>query len=370
MFVPLPELVFWAKNMIKKLTIRNLQAHKETVLDFAAPGVNVIVGKSSQGKSSIIRSLVKLVHNRPVLGIESWMHGHDPKNQISIQVETTDGHAISWDGPSNQRYVVDGQEYRGFGQSVPEPVSEALQMGDVNIQAQFDLPFLVFDPPGQVARYLNRVASLDSIDKTLSSINSLARANSGQQTATQQRISELKSLTSSFPDLESAEQFIVGLEQISASFYESKARLASLLEINRKILLFRNALSALMIPPGIGDKANSLVDTFALLERVSMTRQMLIDIGQKLTEIRKRLGSMSIMIRHMDAVEHLLSVHHEVNRQRRLLSKTVSNNAAIQKARVSHHSAVQDCRGLEREFNDLWPGSCPLCGSSTGYVRK
>ena len=75
------------KNMIKSLSIKNLQSHKESRLEFAAPGVNIIVGQSRTGKSVLFRGLEKLARNRPTTGIESWVHNQDPKNIIMMKLK-------------------------------------------------------------------------------------------------------------------------------------------------------------------------------------------------------------------------------------------------------------------------------------------
>lgn len=49
-------------RMISKITIRNFQTHKKSELEFT-DGVNLIVGSSDNGKSSVIRAFRWLAEN-------------------------------------------------------------------------------------------------------------------------------------------------------------------------------------------------------------------------------------------------------------------------------------------------------------------
>ena len=50
--------------MIKSIDIENFQSHKKTRIDFD-PGVNVIIGRSDSGKTSILRALNWVINNKP-----------------------------------------------------------------------------------------------------------------------------------------------------------------------------------------------------------------------------------------------------------------------------------------------------------------
>lgn len=353
-------------QMIKRLTIKNLQAHKDTTIDLVAPGVNVIVGKSSQGKTSIIRALAKLIQNRPVIGVESWIHGHDKKRRISIQVDTTDGRSILWSGPSDQQYIVDGQEYKGFGQSVPAPVVEALGINDINIQTQFDPPFLVFDPPGQVARYLNQVADLEVIDRAIQNVNSMARANTREQETSKNRISGLQDAIDSFPDLESAEEFISGLEALSEKLSACKMKLSRLSNIMTQLGQLRASLGFTRLPEGINERIDAMIALKSHLDRSSYTKGLLTDIQSNLTSMTQRLSVLVGQSAHLPKVDILINSTRLLAKQKSLLNRTRMLQSNLQAAKNKRDAALSKLSSLQTDFDRLWPGVCPLCGYDTG----
>ena len=62
--------------MIKKIQIQNFQSHKETTLKLD-PGVNIIVGTTDSGKTSILRALRWVIWNRPSGDdFRSWWGGN------------------------------------------------------------------------------------------------------------------------------------------------------------------------------------------------------------------------------------------------------------------------------------------------------
>src|SRR5690606_24238588 len=69
-------------------------------------------------------------------------------------------------------YIVNGKALTAFGSEVPEQVSEILRMDEANIQSQMDVPFLLAVSPGEAARLLNKAASIDDIDYTISNLRS------------------------------------------------------------------------------------------------------------------------------------------------------------------------------------------------------
>ena len=50
--------------MIKEISIKNFQSHKDSHIELS-DGVNIIVGASDSGKSSLIRAIKWLATNRP-----------------------------------------------------------------------------------------------------------------------------------------------------------------------------------------------------------------------------------------------------------------------------------------------------------------
>jgi len=348
--------------MIKSLTIRNFQSHKDTKLEFVAPGVNVIVGKSRSGKTAILRSIRKILENRPITGVERWVHGQDPKSVISITLETTDDHAVTWQGPNPQKYIVDGETLAGFGQSVPLQVSEALNLSEINIQSQHDRPYLLFDSPGEVARTLNRVVNLDIIDTALANVTALARRNNQDIRAREIRLRELQELEDGFPDLEAAEEFISDLEQQEQEIGQKQNKIYGLRSIQDRLSGLRNRLTKCRVPDGAEDRVNAMADKQTDLERKQYTLVMLQRIQQNLSGFQERSKALAVVLGYEGTVSRLLGKQTQIQAKRKSLTRIRGLNESIQREKQGLLSKMAIIRQEEQELKKIMPPECPLCG--------
>jgi len=172
--------------MIKQLDIINFQSHKDSSLQFA-PGVNVIVGATDSGKTAILRALRWLIWNRPSGdSFRSTWGGH-----TRATVELDDHHITRHKGDVNS-YLLDDQTFKAFGNDVPEPIKDLLNIDDINLQMQLDAPFLISASAGETASYFNRIAHLDQIDIGLKNLQGWLRKLSIRHEEDTERIQELQ----------------------------------------------------------------------------------------------------------------------------------------------------------------------------------
>lgn len=153
--------------MIESVRLQNFQAHTDTTLEFDK-GVNIIVGRSDQGKSSIIRAIRWVVENRPT-GIAFRRRNTD---MVSVTL-TIDGHTIIRDKSDKiNRYQYLGNEYKALRADVPPIISNVLNFGLANIQTQHEQYFLLQSSAGDAAKTINRIANLQIIGETIRNVNS------------------------------------------------------------------------------------------------------------------------------------------------------------------------------------------------------
>jgi len=156
--------------MIKELIIENYQSHENTHLYFDK-GVNVIFGRSLNGKTVIIRCLNWLFNNRP-LGFGYHSNFTDEKH-TSVKLILFSGDIVELSKTKSKAiYRLNGEEYTGIGSDVPDAVREILNLGDINIQNQLDAHYLITGTSGEVARTINEITNLESVDLWVSKITS------------------------------------------------------------------------------------------------------------------------------------------------------------------------------------------------------
>jgi len=127
---------------IRRIELIDFQSHEHTRLDLT-DGVNVLVGMSNVGKSSVLRAILWVLTNRPS-GTGMIRKG---AKEARVIIETDSFTVERVRGPKLNGYLLAqggvGTQYNVIGKDVPEPVMQALNMSGLNVHAQFDPFFLL-----------------------------------------------------------------------------------------------------------------------------------------------------------------------------------------------------------------------------------
>jgi exonuclease SbcC len=346
--------------MIKSLIVRQFQSHKCSRLDFSR-GVNVIIGPSRHGKTVLFRALRWIIENRPS-GDEFRSHwaGKEPTEAaigLEGNIEVT-----RVKSNSDNYYTLNDQQFKGFGQDVPLPISQALNIGGLNTQFQFDSPFLLFDSPGHVARYLNQVVHLDSIDTALANVNSMKRQNDQDMRSEQLRLAELEAIEGMFPDLEAAEEYITELETQKRNLDAKVARRNVLISLQGRLREAELNLGRVRLPEGIDTRVAALTQANEHLTRLKYTKSSLVKIQGDLLAFRMRMVSLMRVIGRTDDIGVLILKNSEYQRRKKGLSRLKRLNEQILATRQELAEKLATIRQDEKRLKKLMPKVCPLCG--------
>lgn len=309
--------------MIKKIKIKNFQSHKNTEIEFEFPGVNVIVGESDTGKTSILRALNWVINNRPN-GIDFIRAGSSFSKVTVIteeEIACDDPFIITrCKGKKNYYRLKFGEEdflYKAFGSNPPEEISRAFNMTDINFQRQMDSPFLLSLSSGEAARYINKIVRLDIIDKAQSQISKEER--------------EKRTLFNGYQETEK----------------ELKQQLKKYRGLNKldELLLYVEALER---------KANKLEDEIEEIEKI------LDSIQIKKQQIKGLKGIDKIDI-DLNSLEKKVRAKELLNKEVRILQDTVKR---IQIAQNNKKQLEWEIKETDKELHKLIPDICPFCKQS------
>lgn len=172
---------------VKSIDIENFQSHENTHIDFDT-GLNIIVGESNNGKTSILRTMDWVVDNQP-LGTDFIMTG---KNYCKVRITYDNDtfieryRTLKDTGYYRVGVIKNGketyQEYKGFTNNVPVEVMNVHQMPKINITkniethlnklSQLERPFLITENTNEKAAAIGRITGTDIVDVAIKNINS------------------------------------------------------------------------------------------------------------------------------------------------------------------------------------------------------
>ena len=213
--------------MLKKLTIKRYQSHNATELTFA-PGINGIIGAPQSGKSAILRAFKWLAYNRP-LGFR--FHSDFTKNKSTeVATRLDDGSEIelskteakgsgTYTFTTPKGKMVDAKAASG----VPDLVTQALNLSELNIQYQLDNPFLITTSPGEIARTINRVTKAEKLDDWIREVNKRINTLTYERDARRTLLDDIKKALKPFEKLGALEKKLTALEKAREEIVDLRA---------------------------------------------------------------------------------------------------------------------------------------------------
>ncbi len=162
-------------NSIKSIRLENFQSHLDTKIDLS-PGLNVIVGQSDSGKTSILRGIRWVLFNQP-RGTDMKRVGAD---FVRVTLTLSDDVKIIRERTSSKnRYIIkkpkqDDLILEGFGVHVPQEVLDTHQIKPLridrdhelilHISQQLDGPFLLEQTSNVRAKTIGRISGAHFLD--------------------------------------------------------------------------------------------------------------------------------------------------------------------------------------------------------------
>jgi len=216
-------------NHLKSAHLKNFGPWKDQIFEFHE-GVNVIIGESGHGKSAMLKALDFVLNNKTpksaagVLGFITRPEERGKIAEVAIEMFTEDSidKIIRRRGKSTNNYQLnDDKPQKAFGRGVvPDHIAKIINMSSVNYHKQKDLPFLLDEKPGAVAKQLSSIINLDEIDESESLAKSCVSEN---KKLLKSEINELESLDTQLSELHYVQEFKAKVDSfiiIQNNFYQ------------------------------------------------------------------------------------------------------------------------------------------------------
>ncbi len=250
--------------MIKSIRLKNFQVHKDLKLDLHE-GVNMIVGSSDSGKSSIIRALNWLMFNKPK-GEAFVRRG---EKECSVAVTIGKDKITRYKGKGENGYIINGKKLKAIKlSSAPEQVTDKLNMDEINIQNQLDTHFLLSSSSGDVASILNDTVNLDAIDRAFSHLNSIKLQAQRELKDSKAQLEIISEEIDSYGGLADLQKQIELLTSMESDLEEKQDRLDNAIELFNKISETEEKLQGYSDVDGLNKEAVALLEKIKVVERM------------------------------------------------------------------------------------------------------
>lgn len=397
--------------------VKNQGYVRSADIEFIA-GLNVIRGKSSQGKSTVVRAIESTVFNTPSDHLVTF-----GENESSVEIEYR-GHSIRRDRnlkskESKNVYYVDGEQFAKSGRNSLEAVQNTTGIKEVEVSGEkfhlafssaFGKPFLVEESPQKIFDFLtfsSSATSLSSVVQTikadLSSAMEKKKEAEIEEASTKRILDEMKCRTEKFNGIEEIYEkaLILEKQEKTKSDIESVSdeiiRIQSLIDSTSKINLapfpepilnevvtytrlvdvmkrLENAIDSISTLEKNVDELQNLMRLFpesTIKEKIESSLRSIekiestIDSLTKTTDLGKGLSfALSLDFPFIDekdgsTIERFLSVSELVGK----IGKTVTDAKEL---RLSEQ--IEECTkeifGIGEQLKSF--SVCPLCGSHIG----
>jgi exonuclease SbcC len=348
--------------MIKKVTLKNFQSHKFSEVTFDK-GINVLSGTSDSGKSAILRAIRWVVFNKPSgdAMVSHWCVNAKGKQieDTSVTIEFDNGTIVERSkGKDGNLYKVNGQVIEAFGVDVPQPVIDACNFSEVNLQVQHDRPFLVSESAGEVARFLNRIVKLDKIDAYLSSVEKKKRATKVEFDNAKNNLEKVERELSQFDWTDKAGKILTRLEKLDSKRVE--------LEQSNKAM--QNSLVVVSEYQNTLDKMNFLARAEEILHELQDLTGYYNVLQKQVADMSEALERMESLLKVQEQTEIVPEAEKLVNRISKLMERR--KEAVIQyndmvESLETYEEAMKVMVEFEKEYEKLkaeLPKVCPTCG--------
>jgi len=278
--------------MLKSLEIRNFKSHKDTKLHFS-DGVNVILGRSQAGKTNVLRALLLLSRNRPA-GADYFSNFAGQKGTTKISTILDDNSNISLSKQvrinkkgnkvvSEAKYTINKgalgvNNFEGFGASVPDQIQEKLNLSELNIQEQFDTPFLVMASAGEIARTINRITKLEKVDQWVSKLTTRINQTNSQSKLLEEQIDESQKTLRKYSDINDAEECIKNVVRLTKQIKYLKMREAKIKETTRQVNKTNETIKQIQKALEIEKTVDEITNTDNKISRLIMMENKLFEL--------------------------------------------------------------------------------------------
>lgn len=365
---------------INKIVLENFQAFEKGEFNLS-PNLNILVGVSNVGKSSVARALSLVLFNQ---WDKSWVKFGAKYCKITILTDTGI-EVVREKGEKVNRYILllpnqPEQLFEAFGTGVPEQVQQALRINEVqvdttdklnlNLAGQMDALFLLSQTGSYRAKVLGKLSGATYLDHAIRELNKDKRQISGEKNLKDLEITELQTQVDKLSAIEAYSDVISALESRLVSLTCSQERVERIRSLFERVKVLkgtwtRETKKAELLGPLDLTSINSLgqrVDNIKALSLFLSKRDNLIFTYTKQCKLKELLESIDLST--IPVLEDRVST---LKRTKDLALKVSKNQQELVSKTDELQHSEQQHKEVTKQYGDMLQaaGVCPICNRST-----
>jgi exonuclease SbcC len=319
--------------------------------------VNCIIGNSDAGKSAILRAIRWVLFNRPSgESFRSWWGG-----TTKATIFTNDQKITRIRGKQNG-YFLNGKLLEAVRSDVPDEVSKALNMSEINIQRQHDKVFLFSDSPGEVARHFNEIAHIDDIDYATKNIQSWIRKTNQEIEVTNNQITNYTEDLKKYSNLESLEYQVSELEKLDQRKQEIETKVKVITNLITRSSVLDSLIERVQNKLKHKDVVNTCLGLYKALETTTEQKNGIIKAVKQLKSINIKQKELQRLTKLSDIVEEALSLYRNLFDIYKKRNQIKDKSDELELINIKITKTKKEYEVLLEKYETEFPLKCPLCG--------
>jgi len=271
------------QGVLTRVEITDYQSLKRAAVPLGR--FTVVTGPSNSGKSAVIRALRLLAFNargtsyirtgatscKVVAGGEGWVAGI-----VRSVTRGKDAYRLANGG--------DPQTYTKLAGSVPDDITKALQLEDLNFAGQLDSPYLLTEAGTGIARTLGELTNVSMVFRAAGEAGRLRKGLAQELKAAQARLKALAAQAEQYRGIGERRRAVIQAEELAEAAREKAARLTRLRTLAARVRAeqaaaeqARRALNDRELP--------SLKRAEEMAARLARLRELLADRDQAASDV-------------------------------------------------------------------------------------
>lgn len=280
--------------MLKTFKLQNFKSHRDTTLNFS-PGVNVIVGEPDKGKSNVAKGFYLLREYRP-LGFNFCHPFFSDEAHTILRAEFTDGFVELDKTEDTAQYTTSDDVFSTLNKTVPDKVTEEINMNDINIQKQLDQHFLLTSTPGQIGKTFNAVTGLTKLDPAISELKKRINSSNKEIKVHKETKKEIEGVLSSLEYLDALKYLVESATVLEVQIDKLEITVEQLTDLHEQFMVLDTEIEKIhqwvFVLDGFVDTG---IHRYKHMEELCDNEYALEKIEQEIISIQAKQGKQEIL---------------------------------------------------------------------------